>query len=178
MISESLKKTTDKINKRKVNFRKVLNSPIDNHVYRKAILAATCILLTIVILSTNIEAFGSSKGLVDASSVEAFGIGIYWNQACTNKTSSLDWGIIQADSNNTLAVYVKNEGNSAASLWLGTSNWTPSNASGYMSLNWNYSDQILGVGQVIPLELTLTVSPTISGIGDFGFTTIITATEH
>jgi hypothetical protein len=173
----SIRKVLDKINERKANFRVPVNSPISNHVYRKAILAATCILLTIIILGTSIEAFGSSKGFVSASSIKGFGIGIYWNPACTNRTSSLHWGLIQADSNNTISVYVKNEGNSAASLWLGTSNWTPPTALDYISLNWNYSGQVLGAGQVIPLELTLSVSPTIIGITDFSFTTIITASE-
>ena len=104
--------------------------------------------------------------------------GIYWDQACTNRTLSLNLGTIEAGSNSTLTVYVKNEGNSPASLSLGTSNWTPSTASSYMSLNWNYSGQVLSVGQVIPLELTLTVSPTVSGITDFSFNTTITASEE
>ena len=177
MSSESISKVPDKINKRKVNFRVSLNTPNNKHVYRKAILAATCILLTIVILYTCVEAFGSSKGFVHASAVKGFGFGIYWNQACTNRTSSIDWGPIQADSNNTITIYIKNEGNSEASLWLGTSDWNPSIALTYMSLNWNYSGQALSEGQVIPLELTLTVSPTISGITNFSYITIITAIE-
>jgi hypothetical protein len=178
MLNESLGKARDKNNKRKVNVGVSLNIPIDNHVYRKAILAATCVLLAIVILGTGIEAFGLSKAFVEASSVKGFGVGIYWNQACSNRTFSLDWGLIQAGSNKTLTVYIKNEGNSAVSLWLGTSNWTPSIALDYMSLSWNYSGQALGVGQVIPLELTLTVYPTISGITDFSFNTAIIATER
>jgi len=62
-------------------------------------------------------------------------------------------------------------------LGLRTSGWTPSASAGFMSLNWNYSGQLLGVEQVIPLEITLTVNPTISGIGVFSFGTIITATS-
>lgn len=178
MLNESLRKARDKNNKRKVNVGVSLNIPIDNHVYRKAILTATCVLLAIVILGTSIEAFGLSKAFVEASSVKGLGVGICWNQACSNRTFSLDWGLIQAGSNKTLTVYIKNEGNSAVSLWLGTSNWTPSIALDYMSLSWNYSGQALGVGQVIPLELTLTVYPTISGITDFSFNTAIIATER
>ena len=49
---------------------------------------------------------------------------------------------------------------------------------GYMSLNWNYSGQVLNVDQVIPLELTLTVYPTISGITNFSFDTTITTSEQ
>ena len=173
MFCESLRKIPDKINEGIANLRAPLTIPIGNHVHRKAIFAAICI-LTIVILGVIIGDFGSSKTIVYASSVKGLGTGIYWDQACTNRTLSLDWGLIEAGSNNTLTVYVKNEGNSAVSLWLGTSNWTPSASLGYMSLNWNYSGQVLSVDQVIPLELTLTVSPTISGITGFSFDTIIT----
>ena len=151
---------------------------VQNRIKRgKVILTATC-MLTIVVLGITLGIFGSSKGFVNASAVKGFGIGIYWNQACTNRTSSIDWGLIQADSNNTITVYIKNEGNSAASLSLETSNWTPSIALRYMSLNWNYSGQVLSEDQVIPLEITLTISPTIYGITNFSFIIIITASER
>jgi hypothetical protein len=98
MLNESLRKVRDKNDERRINVGVSLNIPSGNHVYRKAIHAATCILLAIVILGTSIEAFGLSKAFVDVSSVTGLGVGIYWNQACTNRTFSLDWGLIQAGS--------------------------------------------------------------------------------
>ena len=148
-----------------------------NHIQRKAFFAAVC-LLAIVVLGAITVGFGSSKTLVFADSVKGLGVGIYWDEACTNRTLSLDWGVLEAGSNNTLTVYIKNESNSAVSFWLDTSNWTPSASLGYMSLNWNYSGQILSVSQVIPLELTLTVYPNIIGVTDFSFNTVITTTSE
>ena len=177
MSYAKLRKTPDKINEATVKLRGLLATPIGKHINRKAIFAATC-LLTIVVLSAIIIGFGSSKSVVYASSVKGRGVGIYCDQACTNRTLSLDWGAIEAGSNNTLTVYIKNEGNSPVSLWLETSNWAPSTAFGYMSLNWNYSGQVLSVDQVIPLELTLIVAPTISGITNFSFDSTITASEQ
>ena len=177
MFRESLMKVPDRIKGGIVNLRAPLTIPIGNHVRRKVILAAICI-LTIVVLGIIIGVLGSSKTIVYASSVNGLGAGIYWDQACTNRTLSLNWGPIEAGSNNTLTVYIKNEGNSAVSLSLETSNWTPSASLGYMSLNWNYSGQVLSVDQAIPLELTLTVSPTISGITNFSFDTTITTSER
>ena len=176
MFWESLKKVPDKINERIVNLKVPPVIPIENHAHRKVILATIC-LLTIVVFSAVITNFALSKTIVYASSVNGLGTGIYWDQALTNRTLSLNWGPIAAGSNNTLTIYIKNESNSAASLSLGTSNWTPSAALDYMSLNWNYSGQVLSVGQVIPVELTLTVSPTISGVTNFSFDTIITTSE-
>ena len=177
MSHSRLRKTPDKINETTVKPREPLATPIGKHINRKAIFAATC-LLTIVVLSAIIIGFGSIKSVVYASSVNGIGVGIYCDQACTNRTPSLDWGAIEAGSNNTLTVFIKNEGNSPVSLWLETSNWAPSTAFGYMSLDWNYSGQVLRVDQVIPLELTLIVAPTISGITNFSFDTTITASEQ
>ena len=169
MFQENLRKALDKNNKGTGLYAK----PHGNNFHRKATLTAICI-LTIIILGATIANFGSTITVVRAGSVESLGAGIYWDQTCTNRTFSLNWGPIEAGSNNTLTVYVKNERNSAVSLWLGTSNWNPSASAGYMSLNWNYSGQLLSEDQVIALELTLTVSPTISGITVFSFDTIIT----
>jgi hypothetical protein len=154
-----------------------LTIPNGNHVQRKKIFATIFIILTFIILGTSIAAFDSSKAFVYASYVKGVGVGIYWDQACTNRTLLLNWGLIEAGSNTTLTVYVRNEINSAASLWLGASNWNPPAAFDFMSLNWNYSGQVVNVDQVIPLELTLIVYPTIAGITDFSFNTIITLSE-
>ena len=141
-------------------------------------LAEICTLAIVVFGIISIGLSGSIKTIVYADSVNGLGVGIYWNQACTNRTLSLNWGPIEAGSNKTLTIYIKNEGNLAALLSLETSNWTPSTSTDYMSLHWNYSGQVLSVSQVIPLELTLTVCPTISGVTDFSFNTVITATEQ
>jgi hypothetical protein len=176
MFRHSLRKVPDKINERKVNLRKPFSIRISNHVHRRAVFAIVCIIVFIV-LGTIIGNFGSSKTFAYADSVKGLGAGIFWNQACTNRTLSLDWGSIELGSNNNLTVYIRNEGNSAVSLWLATSNWTPFAALEYMTLNWNYSGQILSVDQEIPVELILSVSPNIIGITGFSFDTIITTTS-
>ena len=161
----------------KENLTMPSTTPINRHINTKAIVAATCLLI-IVALAAAIVSFSPSKSIVYASSVKGLGTGIYWDQTCTNRTLTLGWGLIEAGSNNTLMVYVKNEGNSPASLALKTSNWTPSTAVNYMRLNWNYSGQVLDVDQVISLQLTLTVDPTINGISNFNFDTSITTSER
>jgi len=175
MFEKNPWKVLDKTSKGTVDSRTPSATPIGSHVHRKAIFA-TISLLTIVILGTIIGNFGSSITIAKAGSVEGIGVGIYWDQACTNRTLSLDWGFVEAGSNDTLTVYIRNEGSSEVSLWLTTSNWTPFASFDYMSLNWNYSGQVVSVGQVIPLEITLTVNPAITGITIFTFDTTITAT--
>lgn len=84
-------------------------------------------------------------------------------------------GTIDPGSNKTATVYLRNEGKAAATLSEAVQNWNPSTASSYITLNWNYAGQTLRVNQVLPIKLTLVVSPTVSGITNFSFDTMITA---
>jgi hypothetical protein len=129
----------------------------------------------VVILGTITGLFNASKTV--HANVVGFGAEIYWDQGCTNRTFSFDWGSIEPGSNKTFTVYIGNEGDSAACLSMATSNWAPSAALSYMTLNWNYSGQILSVCQVIPLELILAVSPSVTGITHFSFDITIATTN-
>ena len=126
----------------------------DNHFHKKLVLAAIFI-LSIILLGITAENFDPTKNVAYADSVKGFGVGIYWDKLCTN---------------NTLSLYFM--------LSLKTLNWTPSAASVGISLNWNYTNQVLSAGELIPMNLTLTVSPSISGITDFNFETVITTTVY
>jgi len=172
----NLRKVTDKIRQTKANPKTPFSIPSSNNAHRKAVFAIVCILM-VVTMGTSIENSKSNKAFAHADSVTGIGVGIYWDQSGTNKTLTLDWGQLAPGSNNILTIYVKNEGNSANYLWMATSNWAPSVASSYMNLSWNYQGQILNTNQIIPLELTLSVSQNISGITHFSFDTTITSTS-
>jgi hypothetical protein len=130
----------------------LLKKDLNIHFTKKAVIAATCI-LAIIVLGITMEDAASNKSVVYAQTIKGIGIGIYWDQACLNKTLSLNWGTVAPGSSNSLTVYVRNEGNSAVSLLLSTSEWVPSSASSYISLNWNYTIRALKTNEVIPLEL-------------------------
>ena len=175
MFWQGLRKVPDKVNERIVNSKVPFAIRISNRVHRRAVFA-TMFMILVVVLGTIIVNSGSSRTVAYAYSMRGVGVGIYWDQGCTNRTLSLDWGLIEPGSNRTVMVYVRNEGDSAVSLWMTTSNWTPSVALGYMTLTWTYSGRILSADEVIPMELILNVSPTVSGITDFGFDIVISAT--
>ena len=128
------------------------------------------------ILGTVSSLVQTNRTISSAGSIKGIGVGIYWNSACTNRTSSINWGLTDPGSNKTVTVFVRNEGNTAATLSKATGNWNPSTASSYLSLNWDYTGQTLSVNQVLQVKLTLTVSKTISGITSFGFDITIIAT--
>ena len=152
----------------------MLNKDPTNQFTKKTIYA-TAFILTILALSITTADLNSNRNIVQAGSVTGIGTGIYWDQTCKNNTNALEWGKITPGSNNTLTIYVKNECNSAVTLLLRTSDYTPTTSSSYITINWNYTGQILKTNQVIPVELTLSISPLIHGIDDFSFTTTITS---
>ncbi len=142
------------------------------------VFSATLCLLTIVVLATITGGFGSFKSLVRADYVRGIGVGIYWDQTCTNTTLAFEFGQIDPGSNKTLTIYIKNECSTPVSLSLETSNWNPSTAADYLSLDWNYTNQVIKINEVIPIEITLTVNASIYGISDFNFNTNIITSQQ
>jgi len=115
----------------------------------------------------------TNRTISNTGSVKAIGVGVYWDSNLTSPVSSINWGIIEPGSNVNKTVYIRNEGNTAARLSMATSNWSPSNASSFMALSWDYSGQTLNVDEVIQVKLTLSVSASIEGITDFSFDIVI-----
>jgi hypothetical protein len=175
MFWQRITKVRDKVIERTANSKAPFAIRNSNRAHMRRVISTTAIIL-VFILGTIIVNSGSSRTVAYAYSMRGIGVGIYWDQACTNRTLSLDWGPIEPGSSSSVLVYVRNEGDSAVSLWMATSNWTPAVASGQMTLNWSYSGQILDVDQVIPIELNLFVSSSVSGITDFSFDIVVTTT--
>lgn len=138
--------------------------------------ALVLVVISASILGAALSAIQANRTISNAGSIRGIGVGIYWNNACTNQTSSINWGVIDPGANKTITVYVRNEGNAATTLSMAAQNWNPSAASSYLTLRWNYASQTLSVNQVLQTRLTLIVSRTISGITGFSFDITITAT--
>jgi hypothetical protein len=147
---------------------------------KQKILLGVSLALVMAAVATGISATVSSlvqtnKTISNTGSVKGIGVGIYWDSACTNRTSSVNWGMLDPGSSKNVTLYVRNEGNAVATLSKSAQNWTPSTASTYMTLNWNYANQALNPNQVLQLKLTLAVSTTVSGLTSFSFDMTITA---
>jgi hypothetical protein len=145
------------------------------------IVAVAALILVVYALSLSmygqvLSAVQTTKTLSNTGAIQAVGVGVYSDQACTSPVSAISWGTISPGSNVNKTVYIRNEGNSAATLSMTTSNWSPANASNYITLKWNYGGQTLAVNQVVQVMFTLSVSSSITGITSFSFTITITAT--
>jgi hypothetical protein len=142
--------------------------------------AAALVLYTLAlgVLGPVVSAALTNKTISNSGSVKAIGVGVYLDQACTSAVSSINWGMLDPGSSVNKTVYIRNEGNTAATLSIATSNWNPTSASSYMTLSWDYGGQALNVNQVVQVKLTLALSSSVTGITSFSFDITITATSQ
>lgn len=109
------------------------------------------------------------------TAVDAGSLGVYWDAGCTIRVESVEWGVIKPGDSVESRVYIRNEANKAVKLFIDTDGWDPPSASEHINIAWDYADTLLVSGETVQTGLTLTVSPTVTGIDDFNFVTIITA---
>ena len=105
--------------------------------------------------------------------VKAVGVGVYWDSSCSSAVSFVDWGTVEPGSMRNVTIYIRNEGNWAVSLFMFADNWSPTDASNYMVLSWDYAGQAVDPQEVVQTTLTLSASSGIEGITDFSFDIIM-----
>jgi len=130
---------------------------------------AALTLVTYVLALSLAAAIQPSRTLSNAGTVRTIGVGVYQDSGCTSILSSIDWGVLEPGASENFTCYVRNEGSGVSTLSMYTSNWSPSNASGYMSLSWDYGEQPIDVDEVVQVTFTLSVDAGIEGITSFSF---------
>ncbi len=124
---------------------------------------------TVLLLDPALSPLAASNRVSNRGAIKAIGVGVYSDSACTTKLTSIDWGVLDPGQSRNATAYIRNEGNSAMLLTQSAANWTPSNASNYITLRWDYRGSLLTTGSVVKVTFTLAVSSSISGITDFSF---------
>ena len=104
-------------------------------------------------------------------------LSVYSNSACTSTLAAIPWGTMTAGDTVTNTIYVKNTGTGTLTLGLAISNWTPTEASTHITYSWDKQGTQLSAGQSTQATITITVSPTITGITNFSNTISITGTN-
>ena len=109
--------------------------------------------------------------------VKAVRVGVYEDFECSVNVTAINWGTLEPGAVTNFTVYVRNEGNTPLMLNMTTANWNPENASRYITLEWNLEGYTINPLNVVPANLTLSVSPNIEGITNFHFEIFIVGTE-
>ena len=103
-----------------------------------------------------------------------FNVAVYSNSACTQIATNVDWGSLNGGGTANATVWIKNTGNSNVKLNMTAVNWSPANASLWMTLAWNQEGKTLTANQVVQATLTLKISSFAdSKITSFSFNTVV-----
>jgi hypothetical protein len=133
------------------------------------------IILVALAVTITVYAIQRSRVIHNNAHVYCVGINIYWDPECTNPCTTINWGELYPGDTKTQQIYIKNVENTPCTLTMATSNWTPTEASNYITISWNYAGQTLNPSEILPVTFTLKVSEQVTGINDFTFDIIIYA---
>lgn len=143
---------------------------------------STIILLTVMtmvvaaVVITSGLLFGS-KTISNQGNVNSVGVGVYWENACINEVSAIDWGYMEPGARQNVTIYIQNEGTVPMTLNMTTDNWNPSSASTHITLSWSSEGSQVNANSVLEAVLTLSVASNISEIDSFSFDITITGNE-
>jgi len=142
----------------------------------KRIFGATIVAIVIMATAVALALLQSTQTIPSTGNIKGINVKVYENSACTVPLTSLTWGTLEPGSSTIKTMWVKNEGTSPMNLSLTTTEWNPSNALNYITVTWNQNGTTVNPGLNVQANVTLTVSPSISGIPSFAFTMVITGT--
>jgi len=134
------------------------------------------LVLSIGLVAASLVAFAMmqwSHRIRNITTLKVVGVGVYKDANFTLLVTEIDWGVVEAGETKDFSVYIKNESNVPLSLAMRTESWEPANASSFVSLAWDYSEELIPVDSSVPMTFTLSVDSAISGITSFSFTIVI-----
>lgn len=107
--------------------------------------------------------------------IKLVGVKAFSDPGATLEVSAVDWGDISPGSYGQVLLYLKSTSTVPANWTLTTENWDPSAAKNFMALSWDYDGSKLQPGEIRAVRFTLTVMLSITGVTDFSFDVVITA---
>jgi len=114
-----------------------------------------------------------TRRIPSSASLKVLGIGVYKDVNFTVSVTQIDWGMLEPGQKKNFSAYIKNESNVPITLSMWTEDWTPANASSFISLSWNYNASEIPVDGSVPVTFALNVDAATSGISSFSFTIVI-----
>ena len=135
-------------------------------------LAATSIFLTLVTAGII-----STQTIPSNGTVTTVNVGVYSDSRCTQNCTSISWGSIYPGNSTSKIVYVKNIGTVPITLSMTAGSWAPTTASACLTLSWDQQGTVLGVGDSVSANLTLSADSDIGNLSNFSVNIIIIGAE-
>lgn len=114
-----------------------------------------------------------TRKIPTVATLKLMGVGVYKDVNFTVPVSKIDWGILEPGEQKNFSAYIKNESNVPITLTMHTEDWSPLNASSFITLSWNYNGSKIPVDEYIPVTFILNVDPATTSIDSFSFTIVI-----
>jgi archaellum component FlaG (FlaF/FlaG flagellin family) len=119
----------------------------------------------------------SSSDANNAGSSKTAAFSVYWDQSCTNRTQTINWGTVEPNTTKSLTVYIKNTGAIPIRLNMKTSQWNPTTTQKYVTLTWDRENSILNRASNITATFTLRMPSDVANLATFSFVITITGTQ-
>lgn len=142
----------------------------------KILFATSCVALVTCLVSAYIILTLTVR-IPSVGRIKAIGVEVFWDSNATQTVEYVDWGTIAPGDLVGVTLYFRNTKNTNFTMILNSSAWEPINASQYLTLDWNYTGQIIQPEQTVPVQLTLYASLQIKDITVFSFDININADE-
>ena len=136
---------------------------------KKIIVIATLIVWVCALGSVNPAISKKPDKVVESSNNRDVNLEVYWDNRCTKRVTSIDWGPLEPGTNKTVTLFIKNKGKNQITLSYNTSNWKPSELVAYLTLIWDYTGQPIAFRETIQVVFTLCVSENAEAIESFSF---------
>ena len=134
------------------------------------------VLIAAVIATVIIVVF-ISQPIHTSGVIASAGIEIYQTANLGEKLTQIDWGTFEAGGGAYIDCWIKNTGNVPVTLKTSTNNYLPLESQTWLTLTSNITSTfVLQQNSAVVCRLTLLSSPLITGITNFSFDVIVTAT--
>jgi len=140
---------------------------------RKALFLIACLLCLALGSFSTVAVMQWTQRIPSSATVKAVGVGIYKDINFTVSVTKIDWGIVEAGESKNFSAYIVNRSNVPITLSMTTENWTPVNASNFITLTWNYDGSQITVDGYVFVTFVLRIDQAISGIDAFSFTIVV-----
>lgn len=144
---------------------------------QKAIIATAVALASMLLVTGSLALFLGNRTIPNSGTIKAINVSVYQDSNCTQALSSITWGMLDPGSSSQKTMYVKNEGNTAMTLNMTITTWSPANTTNYITVTWNQEGTVVNPGSNVQANVTLALSQNITGITNFTFTMIISGSS-
>jgi hypothetical protein len=133
-------------------------------------IAALCIIAGLLVGSIGTYAALQWTYKITATvTIKSVGVNVYSDHACTVPLVTIDWGMMEPGQSKSHPAYIKNESNVPVTMSMYADNWNPPNAKDFMAVTWSYDGREIPVDGSLPVDFTLSIDASISGILNFSF---------